>query len=109
MRQDYPKLGIRVLCRLFGKTRHAFYDRDWREEKQTIEQAIILELVNEIREDMPRLGTDKLYLLIQKPLENHNIKLGRDALHELLYLHGLTIRRRRRRTLTGTKTCLWRD
>jgi transposase InsO family protein len=100
MREDYPKLGVRGLCRLFGKTRHAFYDRNWREEKQLIEQAIVLELVSEVRKDMPRLGTDKLYLLIKQPLENHDIKLGRDALHELLYQHGLTIRRKRRRAIT---------
>lgn len=100
MRVDYPKIGVRKLCRLFGKTRHAFYDRDWREEKQSIEQAIVLRLVNEIRKDMPRLGTDKLHLLIKPRLEEHSIKLGRDGLHELLHEHGLTIRRKRRRVIT---------
>ena len=100
MRQDYPKTGVRVLCRLFGKTRHAFYDREWRDEKQFIEHAIVLKLVGEIRQDMPRLGTDKLYLLLKKPLEDHKIKLGRDGLHELLFQHGLTVRRKRRRAIT---------
>lgn len=100
MREDYPILGIKTLCRLFGKTRHAFYDKSWREEKQGIEQAIVLQLVAEVRQDMPRLGTDKLYLLIKEPLERHEIKLGRDALHDLLYRHGLTIRKKRRRAVT---------
>lgn len=100
MRQDYPNRGVRELCRLFGKTRHAFYDRDWREGKQNIEQAIVLRLVTEIRKEMPRLGTDKLHHLIKPRLQAHCIKLGRDGLHDLLHQHGLTIRRRRRRVIT---------
>jgi len=100
MRQDYPDCGVGQLCRLFGKTRHGFYDRNWREKKQSIEQAIVLGLVGEIRSEMPRLGTNKLYLLIKPRLAEHNIKLGRDGLHELLHLQGLTVRRRRRRVIT---------
>jgi putative transposase len=100
MRVDCPKSGIRVLCRLFGKTRHAFYDRDWREECDSINSAIVLELVREVRKDQSKLGTDKVYLLIKEKLSAHRIKLGRDGLHDLLYEHRLTIRRRRRRAIT---------
>ena len=100
MHLDYPSRGIRTLCRLFGKTRHAYYDKQWRQKKNGIEHAIVLELVSQIRQEQPRLGTDKLYLLIKNALKQHQIKLGRDNLHELLHRHGLTIRRRRRRVRT---------
>lgn len=49
---------------------------------------------------MPRIGTAKLYYLLQPSLRKHNILLGREGLHQLLTEHGLTIRKRRRRPKT---------
>lgn len=59
--------------------------------------AIVLKLVEEIRADMPRLGTIKLYHMIQDSMQQHGIKMGRDKLYELLNCYGLLIRRKRRR------------
>lgn len=53
-------------------------------------------LVNEIREDMPFIGTRKLLHLLEPKLEEHIIKIGRDQLFNLLRFHGLLIRRRKR-------------
>jgi len=99
MRRDC-QVGIKRLCGLFGKTRHAFYDKEWQQEERVIEYAIIFKLVGEHRRHLPRIGTPKLYSLIKAPLQAHGIKLGRDKLHELLYVYGLTIKRKRRRTKT---------
>lgn len=62
-----------------------------------MQQAIVLKLVEQIREKMPRLGVIKLYYLLQKPLEEHGIKMGRDKLYDLLNYYGLLIRKKRRR------------
>ena len=55
----------------------------------------MLELVSQIRRDLPGLGTKKLYLLLREPFKTHGIKIGRDKLHELLTKQGMLIRRRK--------------
>ncbi|TYA57225.1 hypothetical protein [Formosa maritima] len=64
MKQDFPKQGIGLLCRLFGKTRHAYYDALWRKERSMIKEDIILQEVIDIRKQLSKLGTRKLHFLL---------------------------------------------
>ncbi|HEY4324164.1 MAG TPA: IS3 family transposase [Mucilaginibacter sp.] len=100
MKQDYPHLGWGLLCRLFGKTRHAYYDHLWRSQHDTMKEEIILQLVHEIRASLPRLGVTKTHFLIQPGLESHGISAGRDYLFELFDVHKLLIRQRRKKVFT---------
>ncbi|WP_221432437.1 DDE-type integrase/transposase/recombinase, partial [Arcicella rosea] len=54
----------------------------------------------EIRKNLPRCGTSKLYESLKPRLKEHNIKLGRDALYRLLDNYGLLIRQRKSRAIT---------
>jgi transposase InsO family protein len=56
--------------------------------------------VNEIRSDLPRLGTRKLQHLLTPKLETHGIKIGRDALFNILSDNKLLIRQRKRKAIT---------
>jgi transposase InsO family protein len=56
---------------------------------------LVLDLVTAIRREIPGLGTKKLYLLLQEPLQKSGIHMGRDRLHELLRVHNLLIKHRR--------------
>lgn len=100
MKSDYPYLSKELLCRLFGKTRHALYDHQWRAEEATIKEEIILQLVHKIRSDLPRIGTRKLLFLLGPELQSHQITIGRDALFNLLSSHHLLIRQRKRKAIT---------
>ena len=100
MKQDFPKVGIAVLCRLFGKTRHAYYDSLWRKESSLVKEDVILQEVINIRKDLPRLGTRKLHFVIQNKLISHQIAFGRDYLFDLLSEHKLLIRQRKRKAIT---------
>ncbi|MGK6353579.1 IS3 family transposase, partial [Parapedobacter sp. DT-150] len=100
MKQDYPSLGIKTLCRLFGKTRHAWYDYQWRFRDMCLKDEIILQHVLRIRGSLPRTGTLKLLHMITPMLAEHGIRVGRDYLFDLMREHGLDIRRRRRRVVT---------
>jgi putative transposase len=100
MKQDYPHLSRGFLCGLFGKTRHAYYDHLWRDQHDSMKEEIILQLVHEIREPLPRLGTRKLLFALQPGLESHGISIGRDCLFELLGAHQLLIRQRRKKVFT---------
>lgn len=91
--------------RLFGKTRNAFYDHQRRATAQALLAGLVLALVADSREDLPRLGTRKLPFLLLPPLGEHAPRVGRDYLFALLAGRGLLIRRRKRRVVT-TQTCL---
>lgn len=92
--------GVGRLCMLFGRTRHAFYDRLWFLNQRDESDIVVLEMVAEIRREIPRIGTGKLYQMLRKPLQSNGIKMGRDRLHALLQDHGLTVRPKKRYTRT---------
>jgi putative transposase len=100
MKQDYPKLGIKTLCRLFGKTRHAYYDHSWRVQDEGLKDEIVLQHVLSIREKQKKIGTLKLHFMLQELLSEHKIKIGRDYLFNLMREHGMQIRRRKRKAIT---------
>ena len=100
MKQDFPHLSKEVLCRLFGKTRHAYYDHLWRTQNKSVKDDIILQEVLAIRKKLPRLGTRKLLAMLQPKLLSHGIKVGRYYLFELLGDYKLLIRRRKRKVFT---------
>lgn len=62
--------------------------------------AMVLRLVREIRQELPRAGVPKLQVLLKDSLAEHGIKMGRDALYRLLGEHGHLIRHRKRRPYT---------
>lgn len=96
----YPNFGVGYICRLFGKTRQGWYEQCERKEDRSLEAIIILKLVEEIRLTLPRVGVRKLLYMLQPRIEEHDIKLGRDKLYDLLGHHGLLLRYRRRKPYT---------
>lgn len=100
MKQDFTHKGIKFLCRLFGKTRHAYYDHQWRVQDEGLRDEIVLQEVLAIRENLPRVGTLKLHSMLQPKLEGHEIKIGRDYLFNLMRDHHLSIRQRKRCAIT---------
>jgi len=100
VRQYYPSDGVGMMCELFGVTRQAFYKQNKRKEELTMIHAVVIKMVEIIRVRQPRLGTPKLYLMIKNDLEKHQIKMGRDQLHELLLEYGMVIRKKKRRAIT---------
>lgn len=95
MKDSYPHIGLVRLCRSFGVTRQAYYQHFWRAETCSVEGDLVLARVAEIREDHRRLGTRKLLEKLHPFLMEHAIKMGRDALFDLLADHGLLVKRLR--------------
>jgi len=54
MKSNYTKIGIGRLCMLFGKTRHAFYDKAWHLQERADLHHLVLELVAQIRRETLR-------------------------------------------------------
>lgn len=96
----YPLVSKGVVCELFGFSRQAWYDSKKRHSVKQMQEVFILKQVKILRRDHPRMGAQKLLLLLTPTLQKHNIKYGRDKFFNLLGEHGLLVRRRKR----GPKT-----
>ncbi|GIV31545.1 MAG: transposase [Saprospiraceae bacterium] len=108
MKATNPKVSWGKLCDLFGISRQAYYQRLNQEIKTAFEAEIVLKEVKELRKDQRRVGTRKLYIHLQDVLRQHGIKMGRDALFDLLREHGLLVRQRKRRIKTTDSNHPWR-
>lgn len=100
MKDEQAKEGIEKLSKLFGKTRHAYYDHLWRTKDDTLKSDLVLQLVHEIRQLLPRVGTRKLHFMINQKLSEHKLDIGRDYLFDLLEKYKLLIRHRKRKAIT---------
>ena len=100
MKDSYPQICLIRFCRLFGITRQALYQHFWNQSDIGVEQELILQQVKEIRKLHPIIGGRKLHCLLQPFLLEHQIKMGRDALFDLLSANKLLVRKRRRRIST---------
>lgn len=91
-----------MLCSLFGRTRQAWYKHRWAEDTTDIRNTVIVKHVQEVRKDIPRIGTRKLIHLLAPVLQQHNIAIGRDKFFDLLADHNMLVRRRKRRKAITT-------
>jgi len=88
------------LCGWFGITRQAYYQNNWEGISTTLEEDLIIQRVKQIREAHRRMGTRKLYEMLQPFMLEHQIKIGRDALFNMLSANHLLVRKRKRRIQT---------
>ena len=100
MKDMYTRISLVRLCRLLGITRQAYYQYFWQQEAAGIEETLVLQEVINIRKDHRAMGGRKLYEKLYPFLLDHQIKMGRDALFDLLAANGLLVKKRRRRHLT---------
>lgn len=100
MKNNFSHIGLAKLCGWFGITRQAYYQESWKEIDTSIEMELLLKEVLNIRKNHKRIGTRKLYEMLTPVMMEHQIKMGRDKLFELLAAHHLLIRRRRRNIRT---------
>lgn len=94
------RMGVGPLCKLFGKSRQAFYRRKYFLSAKEQEEIIVLEMVAQVRRELPGLGGHKLYKCIYQPLRTNEIKMGRDKLFTLLRNHKLLIDTKKRNPKT---------
>lgn len=87
--QLYSHYSVGYYCKLFGKSRQAFYEQKNEQNNTGLQDALVLKLVAEIRAGLPRCGTDKLHFMLRRSFADHCIKLGRDGLYDLLGRYGL--------------------
>jgi len=100
MKENFAHIGLAKLCGWFGITRQAYYQNNWEGISTTLEEDLIIQRVKKIRETHRRMGTRKLYEMLQPFMLEHQIKIGRDALFNMLSANHLLVRKRKRRIQT---------
>jgi len=96
MKEMFPQVNLEILCGLFGNSRQAWHKRQKSIYYSAIQEHLIVEMVRNNRKQMPRIGARKLHKL----LTDNNLRVGRDALFEILRRNNLLVRRRRTRIKT---------
>jgi len=88
-------------CKLFGVNRQVYYRRNRSMSKRQATACKVVDMVLDIRKQMPRIGTRKLYYLLGDPLRE--LAVGRDRLFSILNANHLSIKPRRSyRTTTNS-------
>lgn len=108
MKDRNRNISLTRICRILGVTRQAYYQHWWHHETLTIEKELVIRQIIQLRQDHRHMGTRKLYELIQPFLLEHQIKMGRDALFNLLSIHGLLVKRYKRRISTTNSFHMYR-
>lgn len=106
MKTSFSHIGLAKLCGWFGVTRQAYYQNSWKAIDISIEEDLILKEVQKIRKNHHRMGTRKLYDKLHEFMLEHQIKMGRDALFNLLSANHMLVRKRKRR-ITTTQSFHW--
>jgi transposase InsO family protein len=104
LHEEQPALRVPALCELLGVSKQAYYQHKSRDYMSHAQSDVILQLVCDTRKEMPRLGVRKLYCKLLSELPK-DIKIGRDALFDLLRDHGMLLRRRSGFVPRTTNSC----
>lgn len=100
MKCKCPGTALSHICRLFGITRQAYYQHTWEKESMETTHLFLIKEVKRIRQKHKRMGTRKLFELLEPFMMEHGIKMGRDALFDLLAVNQMLVRKRKRRVQT---------
>src|ERR1051325_5121094 len=93
MTVKHPELGIGRLTGYYGRSRQAYYRWLERQRLSKDEQTVqtIIELVDAIRRQLPKIGARKLLFLLMDQLATRGITIGRDRFFRVLREHGLLV------------------
>ena len=98
-------MTVRALCDKLGMTRQNYYARRKLRQRRGVDAQLVVGLVRRERQLQPRLGGRKLRVLLEKPLAEAGVELGRDRFFEVLREHQLLLGPRRSERVRTTHSC----
>jgi putative transposase len=99
MRVCYGAVSMTKLCRLFGKTRQAYFKQINSSQKKEIRNALVISKIKEIRKDSYRMGAVKLRSILCKEFGPLMKGLGRDAFFTMCRENNLLVKVKRRHAI----------
>lgn len=100
MRALYRGSSLEVICRLFGKSRQGWYHLEENKSNRGLKRELVIQMVQQIRDDLPKTGTLKLQFMLKESFKGHRISMGRDSFFTLLRENNLLIKNKKRFTTT---------
>jgi len=91
---------MKWIYQCFGISKQAYYQRLKNNSVKENQHKIVLELIRKVRRRMPKTGVKKLYKHIKNKLIENEIKMGRDALFDLVRSYGLLVKKTKRFHIT---------
>ena len=91
---------IKWIYESFGISKQAYYQQITREKIKNLEREKIIDWVIDYRKVLPKTGTRKLYQYLQPKMIQNNIKMGRDAINDLLRSRGMLVKKTKRYFIT---------
>ena len=91
---------IKWIYESFGISKQAYYQKLIRGKIRDLEREKVLDWVIDYRKNLPKTGTLKLYEYLQPKMVQKNIKMGRDAVNDLLRIRGMLIKKTKRYFIT---------
>lgn len=92
------KESISSTCELLGVSRQVYYRAIKSKEKRQVIASKVVGLVKSVRMEQPRIGTRKLYYILQQELTT--LGVGRDYLFAILKANKMLIKPKRNYTIT---------
>lgn len=93
-------MSLSDLCAYWQYSRQAYYQAQHRQQIQSLQEDLILELVREQKRDLPNSGGKKMLHLIQSELDRMQICIGRDRFFDLLRANDLLVKRKKKVVFT---------
>lgn len=93
-------MSIEGLCGLLGYSKQSYYKRIGHNEKQYLDEALIVGLIKEKRKIWKKGSGRNLHASLQEEFKKHKITIGRDKFFDLLGRNNLLNSRKRYRTRT---------
>ena len=94
------EVSISTVCRQLGYSKQSYYKSLRRNNFNNYQYKVAKQKVLVIRQQMPRIGTRKLYHLLREDFKREGISVGRDKLFSLLRQEHLLVGKRKRYTKT---------
>ena len=87
---------MQKLCTLLGYSPQAYHKHNKKTFQQHINEGLILNEIDAIRQQQPRCGGRKLFIMLKPFFKQHNITTGRDKFFDLLKKNKLLVRKTKR-------------
>jgi len=100
MKDIHASVSISFLCKCFDVSRQAWYQHERDLAYEVFQSGILLDEIKDIRKRHHRIGVRKLQVMLVPFMQENGIKIGRDGLYDLLSVHGMLVRNRKRHVRT---------
>jgi transposase InsO family protein len=99
---------VEDICLVHELTRQAYYQWKKRETKQSYQEEIVIQLIQEKRKRQPKIGGRKLHQILKNKFKKSGFKIGRDRLFNILLSNGLLVQNKKKYIRTTDSNHLFR-